>query len=45
MLTQGTGIGLNIVKDHLENLKGHIYFESEPQKETIFTIELPNKAE
>ncbi|EDP70426.1 sensor histidine kinase [Flavobacteriales bacterium ALC-1] len=45
LLTQGTGIGLNIVKDHLENLKGKIYFESEPQKQTIFTIELPNKAE
>ncbi|WP_407557461.1 PAS domain S-box protein [Winogradskyella sp. 4-2091] len=45
LLTQGTGIGLNIVKDHLENLKGKIYFESEPEKGTIFTIELPNKAE
>ena len=44
LLTQGTGIGLNIVKDHLENLNGQIYFESDPQKETIFTIELPNKA-
>lgn len=45
LLTQGTGIGLNIVKDHLENLKGEIYFESEPDKGTIFTIELPNIAE
>ncbi|RNC87745.1 MAG: PAS domain-containing sensor histidine kinase [Winogradskyella sp.] len=45
LLTQGTGIGLNIVKDHLENLKGRIYFESEPEKETIFTIEIPNRAE
>ena len=44
LLTQGTGIGLNIVKDHLENLNGKIYFESEPNKETIFTVELPNKA-
>ena len=45
LLSQGTGIGLNIVKDHLENLKGKIHFVSEPNKETIFTIELPNKAE
>ncbi|MUU79684.1 sensor histidine kinase [Winogradskyella endarachnes] len=45
LLTQGTGIGLNIVKDHLKNLKGIIYFESEPNKGTIFTIELPNIAE
>jgi PAS domain S-box-containing protein len=44
LLTQGTGIGLNIVKDHLENLNGSICFESEPDKGTIFTIELPNKA-
>lgn len=45
LLTQGTGIGLNIVKDHLENLRGKVYFESEPEKGTTFTIELPNKAE
>ncbi len=45
LLTQGTGIGLNIVKDHLENLKGKIYFESEEHKGSVFTIELPNNAE
>lgn len=45
LLTQGTGIGLNIVKDHLENLKGKVHFKSEPNKGTTFTIELPNKAE
>ena len=45
LLTQGTGIGLNIAKDHLENLKGRVYFVSEPEKGTIFTMELPNKAE
>jgi len=44
LLTQGTGIGLNIVKDHLENLNGSIHFESELSKGTIFTITLPNKA-
>jgi len=45
LLTQGTGIGLNIVKDHLENLNGKIYFESSKQKGTLFTMELPNKVE
>jgi len=44
LLTQGTGIGLNIVKDHIENLKGHIYFESVENQGSVFTIELPNKA-
>jgi PAS domain S-box-containing protein len=44
LLTQGTGIGLNIVKDHVENLKGTVYFESEENKGSIFTIELPNNA-
>ena len=41
---QGTGIGLNIVKDHLENLGGSIEFTSEQHKGTIFTMSLPNKA-
>lgn len=45
LMTQGTGIGLNIVKDHLENLKGNIYFESIENEGAVFTIELPNKAE
>ncbi|WP_298759222.1 PAS domain S-box protein [uncultured Psychroserpens sp.] len=40
--TQGTGIGLNIAKHHLENLGGIVYFESEEQKGTTFTITLPN---
>ena len=40
--TQGTGIGLNIVKNHLENLGGTIGFESVEDKGTIFTITLPN---
>lgn len=42
--TQGTGIGLNIVKNHLENLGGSITFESEEHKGTTFTVTLPNKA-
>ena len=45
LLTQGTGIGLNIVKDHLDNLDGKIYFESNENEGSTFTIELPNKAE
>nr|WP_321230050.1 PAS domain S-box protein [uncultured Psychroserpens sp.] len=45
LLLQGTGIGLNIVKDHLENLNGSITFESEEHKGSIFTIKLPNKAQ
>ena len=44
LLSQGTGIGLNIVKNHLENLNGKIYFESSEQNGSLFTIELPNKA-
>lgn len=45
LLTQGTGIGLNIVKDHLDNLKGKIYFESTENQGSIFIMEIPNKAE
>ncbi|CAH8291117.1 hypothetical protein EV196_107105 [Mariniflexile fucanivorans] len=45
LLTQGTGIGLNIVKSHLENLGGFITFESEENKGSIFTFVIPNKAE
>ena len=44
MNTQGTGIGLNITKNHLENLDGTICFESEEQKGTTFTITIPNTA-
>lgn len=42
--TQGTGIGLNIAKNHIENLGGSIHFESEEQKGSTFTIVLPNTA-
>ena len=37
----GTGIGLNIVKGHIENLGGTISFESKEKKGSIFTVELP----
>jgi PAS domain S-box-containing protein len=43
--TQGTGIGLNIVKGHLENLKGSITFNSFEKKGSTFIMELPNKAD
>lgn len=44
LLVQGTGIGLNIVKSHLENLHGSISFESIENEGTTFTIQIPNKA-
>ncbi|MCF6294253.1 MAG: PAS domain-containing sensor histidine kinase [Flavobacteriaceae bacterium] len=43
LTNQGTGIGLNIVKGHLENLGGSIHFESKEHKGTTFTIKIPNK--
>ena len=44
LLMQGTGIGLNIVKDHLNNLDGTISFESKEHQGSTFVIELPNTA-
>ena len=41
LLTQGTGIGLNIVKSHLENLGGNITFMSKENKGSIFIIRIP----
>ncbi|MBJ2172891.1 PAS domain S-box protein [Aureibaculum sp. A20] len=37
----GTGIGLNIIKAHLENLGGTINFKSEENNGSTFTVELP----
>ncbi|WP_372916721.1 ATP-binding protein [Salegentibacter sp.] len=42
LLNQGTGIGLNIVKVHVENMGGKIHFESEENKGSTFTVQLPN---
>jgi PAS domain S-box-containing protein len=39
--TQGTGIGLNIVKEHLENLGGSISFTSKEHKGSTFTVKIP----
>lgn len=41
LLNQGTGIGLNIAKVHLENLGGKIYFKSKDKEGTSFFVELP----
>ena len=41
LTTQGTGIGLNIVKGHVENLGGKIYFTSEENLGSTFSVELP----
>lgn len=41
LLDQGTGIGLNIVKSHLDNLNGKISFTSKENIGTTFMIELP----
>ena len=43
--TQGTGIGLSIVKSHLDNLGGTIRFESKEHVGTTFTVTIPNKAQ
>ncbi|WP_438425888.1 PAS domain-containing sensor histidine kinase [Aquimarina macrocephali] len=41
LLDQGTGIGLNIVKSHLENLGGSITFTSKENKGSTFTVTVP----
>ena len=41
LVSQGTGIGLNIVKGHVENLGGTIKFTSTEHKGTTFIVELP----
>jgi len=38
---QGTGLGLNIVSKYLEAMNGSIQFESELNKGTTFTINIP----
>ncbi|MBT8261248.1 MAG: PAS domain-containing sensor histidine kinase [Bacteroidia bacterium] len=41
LLNQGTGIGLNIVQNHLENLDGTITFTSEENKGSTFKVTIP----
>ncbi|MBT8185336.1 MAG: PAS domain-containing sensor histidine kinase [Eudoraea sp.] len=43
LLTQGTGIGLNIVKGHLNNLGGDVTFKSKENKGTTFSVQIPVK--
>ena len=41
LLNPGTGIGLNIVKSHLENLGGNIAFKSKEDKGSVFVVKIP----
>ncbi len=41
LLDQGTGIGLNIAKTHLDNLGGSINFISKENHGTTFTVKVP----
>ena len=41
LLTQGTGIGLNIAKQHLENLGATLEFSSEENNGSTFTVHIP----
>ena len=38
---QGTGIGLNMARKHLQNLGGHIFFKSQEGEGSVFTIMIP----
>ena len=42
LLTQGTGIGLNIAKQHMENLGGSLKFTSKIGVGSTFTLRMPN---
>ena len=44
LLNQGTGIGLNIVKSHLESLGGIISFKSEQNIGSTFTLNIPKSS-
>lgn len=43
LLIEGTGIGLNIIKNHLTNLGGTITFKSKQNIGTTFVVTIPNK--
>lgn len=40
-IVEGSGLGLSIVKKCVEVMKGEIYFESEPNKQTSFMVVIP----
>ncbi len=44
LLTQGTGIGLNIIKSHLKNIGGTITFESTENIGSTFIMNIVNEA-
>ena len=44
LTTEGTGIGLNIVKSHIENLGGKITFTSQENVGSTFILTIPNNA-
>jgi signal transduction histidine kinase len=43
LTVQGTGIGLNIVRQHMHNLDGNVTFKSEFGKGSTFTLYIPSK--
>lgn len=43
LTSQGTGIGLNIVKSNIENLGGSMEFKSKEHVGSTFTLHIPNK--
>ncbi len=43
LTTQGTGIGLNIVKTHVDNLGGELSFKSKENQGSTFRVILPNE--
>ena len=44
LTTQGTGIGLNIVKTHIENVGGSLTFKSQENVGSTFILTIPNNA-
>ena len=42
---EGTGIGLELVKEFTEAHKGRVWYEPNPEGGSVFTIELPSKKE
>src|SRR5690606_20244545 len=44
LTTQGTGIGLNIVKSHIENVGGTLTFKSQENLGSTFILTIPNNA-
>lgn len=43
LTVQGTGIGLNIVRQHMHNLDGNVTFKSEFGEGSTFTLYIPSK--